>query len=88
MLSNPIDELPGVRKALYVLQWVVNGVLTVTAAVFLVNGTDIEDWPKWYALAVAVGPVVWTYLGVTASSNVTGKAPDGTSLDAPPDPPA
>lgn len=66
---NPLNDLPGVRKVLYVIQWVVNGILVVAGAVFVANGTEVEDWPAWYAMALAVGPVLWTYLGITAQQN-------------------
>lgn len=67
---NPLDQYPAVRKAFYFVQWVVNGVLAVAGAVFLVQGTSLEDLPQWYVLAGAIGPVLWTYLGITAQTNV------------------
>lgn len=67
---NPLDQYPQARKAFYLLQWVVNGVLAVAGAVFLAQGTDLEDLPQWYVLTAAIGPVLWTYLGITAQSNV------------------
>lgn len=72
---NPLNDVPGVRKVLYVVQWIVNGVLVVAGAVFLANGTEAADLPKWYLLAVAVGPVLWTYLGITAQQNVDESGP-------------
>jgi len=79
---NPLDQHPEIRRYLYIVQWVVNGILTVAGAYFLIDGTAIEDLPKWYVIAVGVAPVLWTYLGITAQTNVTpnddGK--DGTVL--------
>lgn len=77
---NPLDNMPGARKVLYVVQWVVNGVLTIAGVVFLTQQTPTEDLPQWYVLALAIAPVLWTYLGITASSNVTGKDPEGKNL--------
>lgn len=68
---NPLDQYPAIRKALYVVQWVVNGVLAVAGAVFLARGTALDALPEWYVLALAVGPVLWSYLGLTAQTNVT-----------------
>jgi hypothetical protein len=67
---NPLDQYPAVRKALYLLQWVVNGVLAVAGAVFAVQDTAIDALPEWYVLTLAIGPVLWTYLGITAQTNV------------------
>lgn len=71
MSVNPVDEYPVVRKALYLVQWLANGVLVVAGAVFVVLGTSTDDLPRWYVLALAVGPVLWAYLGLTAQTNVT-----------------
>lgn len=67
---NPLNDLPAVRKALYILQWVVNGILAVTGAVVVVKGWGIEQLPEWYVLALGIGPVLWTYLGITAQQHV------------------
>ena len=66
---NPLDQYPGIRKALYTLQWLVNGVLTIAGVVFLTRGTSTENLPDWYVLALAIAPVLWTYLGLTAQAN-------------------
>lgn len=76
---NPLDNRPGVRRILYIIQWVVNGVLTVAGAVFLIQGTATEDLPEWYVLTLGIAPVLWTYLGITAQSNV-----NTVTVDAPP----
>lgn len=67
---NPLNDLPAVRKVLYVVQWIINGILVVSGVVFLTQGTSTEELPDWYVLALAVGPVLWTYLGITAQQNV------------------
>jgi hypothetical protein len=66
---NPLDQYPGVRKALYTVQWIVNGVLTVAGVVFLTKGQDPSHLPEWYVLTLAIAPVLWTYLGLTAQAN-------------------
>lgn len=71
---NPLDRYPSVRAALYMVQWVVNGVLTIAGVVFVTRGVSVENLPEWYVLALAVAPVLWTYLGVTAQSNTPNKA--------------
>ena len=67
---NPLDSYPKARKALYAVQWVVNGVLTIAGVVFVAQGTALDALPQWYVLALAIAPVLWTYLGLTAQSNV------------------
>lgn len=67
---NPLDDYPQVRKALYFFQWLVNGVLAVAGAVFAVGDTSIDGLPEWYVLTLAIAPVLWTYLGITAQTNV------------------
>jgi uncharacterized membrane protein YhdT len=67
---NPLDNLPQVRKVLYVIQWVVTGIQTVLGAFFAV-ATDrgVDQLPEWYVISLAIAPVLWTYLGLTASKN-------------------
>jgi hypothetical protein len=67
---NPLDQYPELRKYLYMLQWIVNGVVTIAGAYFLLAGTAMEDLPTWYVLTVGIAPVLWTYLGITAQTNV------------------
>jgi 4-hydroxybenzoate polyprenyltransferase len=64
---NPLDQYPKLRKALYLAQWVLNGVTGVLGIVFTAQG----DTPEWYVLTVAVLAFVWTYAGITAQTNVT-----------------
>lgn len=66
---NPLSNYPGVRSALYLVQWVANGVLTIAGVVFATMGTAIDSLPMWYVLSLAIAPVLWTYLGVTAQQN-------------------
>lgn len=80
---NPLDQYPQIRSALYTVQWVVNGVLTVAGVVFVANGTNLDALPQWYVLALAVAPVLWTYLGLTAQQN-TPSYRDVVEGDAPP----
>lgn len=67
---NPLDQYPAARSALYLVQWVVNGVLTIAGVVFVTLGTNIDRLPEWYVLALAIAPVLWTYLGLTAQRNI------------------
>lgn len=66
---NPLNDMPNVRKALYVVQWVLNGILVIAGVVFATTSTAVSDLPQWYVLALAIGPVLWTYLGLTAQQN-------------------
>lgn len=66
---NPLDQYPAIRSALYMFQWVVNGVLLIAGVVFATLGVAIDALPTWYVLALAIGPVLWTYLGLTAQAN-------------------
>lgn len=66
---NPLDQYPAVRSALYMLQWVANGVLVIAGVVFTSLGTSLDELPRWYVLSLAIAPVLWTYLGLTAQSN-------------------
>lgn len=72
---NPLNDMPGLRKALYLVQWIYNGVLTVMVAVLAIQQTPLADAPQWYLYAAGVGPVLWTYLGITAQSNVEPERP-------------
>jgi hypothetical protein len=62
---NPLDQYPSVRKALYLIQWLANGVVGVLGIVFTTQGQS----PAWYVLTVACLAFVWTYTGITAQSN-------------------
>lgn len=69
---NPLDSLPQVRKVLYVVQWIVTGVQAVLAAYFgALSDRPLDRWPEWFVVSLAVAPVLWTYLGITASTNVS-----------------
>jgi hypothetical protein len=83
---NPLDEYPQARKYLYMFQWLVNGVLTIAGAYFLIEGTPVEDLPKWYYLTLGIAPVLWTVLGITAQTNVAPKEPE--PVEPPANPPA
>jgi hypothetical protein len=68
---NPLDKYPAVRSALYLVQWLVTGIQTVLSAYFAFSiGVDgMADWPRWFLGSLAVAPVLWTYLGLTAQAN-------------------
>lgn len=66
---NPLNSYPAARKALYTIQWFLNGVATVLGAFFVATQTGAEDLPQWYVVGLAVLPVLWTYLGLTAAGN-------------------
>lgn len=66
---NPLEQYPAIRSAFYMLQWVANGVLVIAGVVFAALGTALDDLPTWYVLALAIAPVLWTYLGLTAQQN-------------------
>ena len=67
---NPLDQYPQVRRYLYLIQWVANGLLAVAGAYFVAAGVGVDDLPRWYVITLAVAPVLWTYLGITAQANV------------------
>jgi hypothetical protein len=83
---NPLDKYPSVRSALYMVQWVANGILTIAGVVFVTLGRDLDKLPEWYVLALAIAPVLWTYLGMTAQAN-TPSAQDVADGNAPMPPP-
>lgn len=70
---NPLQEYPRVRRALYLIQWAVSGVQAVLSAIFafVYGASDLEDWPRWFLGTLAVLPVAWAYLGLTAQTNVS-----------------
>lgn len=63
---NPLDNYPAVRKALYLVQWLVNGIIVVAGAYYVLADVSPD---KWYIIAAGLGPVLWTYLGITAQQN-------------------
>ena len=68
---NPLDRFPRVREVLYLIQWTVTGIQTVLSAYFVFDfGNDVSLWPQWFLASLAVAPVLWTYLGITAQANV------------------
>lgn len=66
---NPLSDYPAARKALYTIQWILNGAAAVLGAFFVANGTPTDALPQWYVVSLAVLPVLWTYLGLTAAQN-------------------
>lgn len=69
---NPLDRFPRIREGLYLIQWVVTGAQTVLSAYFtFALGQSVDSWPEWFLASLAVAPVLWTYLGITAKGNVS-----------------
>lgn len=66
---NPLEQYPSVRRALYTVQWIANGIAAILGAYFAATGTAVDALPQWYVVALAVLPVLWTYLGLTAAVN-------------------
>ena len=64
---NPLDGYPQIRKYLYIVQYLVNGVIAVAGAYYVLSNTTPD---KWYVITAGLGPVLWAYLGLTASKNV------------------
>lgn len=62
-----LDDYPGVRKALYIAQWVVNLALGITAIILTSQGQS----PEWFVITGAVFNFIWTYTGTVASKNVS-----------------
>jgi hypothetical protein len=66
---NPLDQYPGVRKALYLVQWITSGVMGVLGIVLAANNGGVDNLPGWYSTAGLVLAFVWTYTGITAQTN-------------------
>jgi len=79
---NPLDRYPAIRAALYLAQWVFNGITVVLSAVFTFTTGMPDDWPRWYLGILAVAPVLWAYLGRTAQTNVWNPPPPDTPHEA------
>lgn len=69
---NPIDNYPGIRKALYTVQWAVSGVMLLIGVGYAAAQTAL---PSWYAVVAAVLSALWAYTGITASTNVRQPTP-------------
>lgn len=63
---NPLSSYPRVRRALYLVQFVVAGALLLIGVGF---GAAQSALPTWYAVASAVASALWTYLGLQAAAN-------------------
>lgn len=81
-IPNPLDRYPAVRAALYMVQWIFNGITVVLSAVFTFTTGMPDDWPRWFLGILAVAPVIWTYLGLTAQANVWNPPPADTPHEA------
>ena len=64
---NPLNRYPGLRSALYLVQWVVNGILGAIAVVLVALGES----PLWFVITSGVFNFLWSYAGLTAQGNVT-----------------
>jgi hypothetical protein len=67
---NPLNEYPKVRKALYVVQWIISLVMGALGIVLAAQNGGPENLPGWYNTATLVLAFVWTYTGITAQGNV------------------
>lgn len=79
---NPLNNHPKIRQGALNVQWGVTGLQTVGGALFAFMYGSPADWPVWFLGSLAVAPVLWAYLGVTAQGNVTGIDPNGYKLPA------
>lgn len=62
---NPLNEYPGLRKAAYLIQWVVNLILGIMAVVL----TSLGESPLWFVITTGAFNFVWSYTGLTAQTN-------------------
>lgn len=75
---NPLNKYPKIREIFLGAQWVVNGVHVVGGALFaFMFGPNPTEWPIWFLGSLAITPVLWAYLGLTAQGNVTGTDAEG-----------
>ena len=74
-MFNFLDEFPKARKWTYFFQWTVNLALAVLGAYFATVKDSIEALPDWYVVALAVAPILWTYLGLQAGANTPASSP-------------
>lgn len=68
MATNPLDDWPRIRRAMYIAQWMLNGVMGALTIIFLAVGDGLS-LPLWFMITGAVLNFVWTYTGITAQSN-------------------
>lgn len=80
---NPLNNHPKIRQGALNAQWLVTGAQTVGGALFAFMYGSPADWPVWFLGSLAVAPVLWAYLGLTAQGNVTGIDPQGYKIPAP-----
>lgn len=74
---NPLNDYPGARKALYLLQWITTGLTGIGGIYYASQSADV---PTWYTLTVAILAFVWTYTGITAAQNVPEAPQDDMGL--------
>lgn len=76
-MNTPLDGYPGVRKALYLILWVVGLILTLwQVGVGVIDGMQ---QPAALTIGLACYPVFAAYVGYTAQQNVK-PAPPGDGL--------
>lgn len=68
---NPLNAHPHARRIAYYVQFVVAGLVLLTAIGY---GSAGVEPPTWYAVVAAVTSAAWSYLGLTAAQN-TPKPP-------------
>jgi hypothetical protein len=79
---NPLNKYPKVRQGFLIAQWVITGAQVVLGALFaFMYGANPTEWPVWFLGSLTVGPVLWGYLGLTASGNVAGTDSQGYQIE-------
>lgn len=63
---NPLESYPRIRKAAYITQFIVAGLVLLTGIGYGAAGVEL---PTWYVVVAAVTSGAWSYLGLTAASN-------------------
>lgn len=71
---NPLQNYPGARKVLYLLQFIAGLALGATQVAY---GAAAADTPTWLTVALAVFAFLVAGLGLTASSNTPTAAGPG-----------
>lgn len=63
---NPLDQYPRARRVLYLIQFVVAGLILLGGVGFAAAGADL---PTWFTVTSTVTAALWSYLGLTAAAN-------------------
>lgn len=67
---NPLNAHPHARRIAYYVQFVVAGLVLLTAIGY---GSAGVEPPTWYAVVAAVTSAAWSYLGLTAAQNTPAR---------------